>query len=57
MKNLKLEFQHWHLHFASTVFAQKLTSNPWLIGVGAHGGIIAQRFREFGQKLTTSDQF
>ena len=36
MKNLKLGLSALALTFASTVFAQT-TSNPWLIGVGAHG--------------------
>ena len=36
MKNLKLGISALALTVASTVFAQT-TSNPWLIGVGAHG--------------------
>ncbi len=36
MKNLKLGISALALTIASTVFAQT-TSNPWLIGVGAHG--------------------
>ncbi|MDO5616859.1 MAG: OmpA family protein [Cruoricaptor ignavus] len=36
MKNLKLGISALALTFASTVFAQT-TTNPWLIGVGAHG--------------------
>ena len=36
MKNLKLGITALALTIASTVFAQT-TSNPWLIGVGAHG--------------------
>ena len=36
MKNLKLGITALALTVASTVFAQT-TSNPWLIGVGAHG--------------------
>jgi hypothetical protein len=36
MKNLKLGITALALSFASTAFAQT-TSNPWLIGVGAHG--------------------
>jgi hypothetical protein len=35
MKNLKLGITALALSFASTAFAQT-TSNPWLIGVGAH---------------------
>ncbi len=35
MKNLKLGISALALTFASTAFAQT-TSNPWLIGVGAH---------------------
>jgi outer membrane protein OmpA-like peptidoglycan-associated protein len=36
MKNLKLGITALALSFASTAFAQT-TSNPWVIGVGAHG--------------------
>ena len=36
MKNLKLGISALALTVASTVFAQT-TTNPWLIGVGAHG--------------------
>lgn len=36
MKNLKLGIAALALSFASTAFAQT-TSNPWVIGVGAHG--------------------
>jgi OOP family OmpA-OmpF porin len=36
MKNLKLGISALALTIASTVFAQT-TTNPWLIGVGAHG--------------------
>ena len=36
MKNLKLGISALALTIASTVFAQT-TSNPWLIGIGAHG--------------------
>ena len=36
MKNLKLGISALALTIATTVFAQT-TSNPWLIGVGAHG--------------------
>ena len=36
MKNLKLGISALALTLASTAFAQT-TSNPWVIGVGAHG--------------------
>ena len=36
MKNLKLGISALALTVASTVFAQT-TTNPWVIGVGAHG--------------------
>lgn len=43
MKNLKLGISALALTVASTVFAQT-TSNPWVIGVGAHGvNHVAQR--------------
>ena len=59
MKNLKLGISALALTVASTVFAQT-TTNPWVIGVGAHGvNHVAQRnnfsntfsFRNFEQNL------
>ena len=59
MKNLKLGISAFALTVASTVFAQT-TTNPWVIGVGAHGvNHVAQRnnfsntfsFRNFEQNL------
>ena len=59
MKNLKLGISALALTVASTVFAQT-TTNPWVIGVGAHGvNHVAQRgnfsntfsFKNFGDNL------
>ncbi|EKB59577.1 OmpA family protein [Bergeyella zoohelcum] len=54
MKNLKLGISALALTVASSVFAQT-TSNPWLIGVGAHGvnhmavasGGVGEKFNNF----------
>ena len=42
MKNLKLGITALALTVATTAFAQT-TSNPWLIGVGAHGETIKHK--------------
>jgi OOP family OmpA-OmpF porin len=53
MKNLKLGISALALTVASTVFAQT-TSNPWLIGVGAHGVNHAAAGGEVGNVLSTA---
>ncbi|MGC4129309.1 MAG: OmpA family protein [Bergeyella sp.] len=57
MKNLKLGISALALTVASTVFAQT-TSNPWLIGVGAHGvnhAAAGGGFEGFFDNLTGKD--
>lgn len=53
MKNLKLGISALALTVASTVFAQT-TSNPWLIGVGAHGVNHAAAGGNAGNVLSTA---
>ncbi|OWK74698.1 hypothetical protein CBW16_04655 [Flavobacteriaceae bacterium JJC] len=53
MKNLKLGISALALTVASTVFAQT-TSNPWLIGVGAHGVNHVAAGGQVGDVLSTS---
>ena len=53
MKNLKLGISALALTVASTVFAQT-TSNPWLIGVGAHGVNHAAAGGEVGNVFSTA---
>jgi len=53
MKNLKLGISALALTVASTVFAQT-TSNPWLIGVGAHGVNHAAAGGDAGNVLSTA---
>ena len=53
MKNLKLGISALALTVASTVFAQT-TSNPWLIGVGAHGVNHAAAGGQVGDVFSTA---
>ena len=53
MKNLKLGISALALTVASTVFAQT-TSNPWLIGVGAHGVNHAAAGGQIGNVFSTA---
>ena len=53
MKNLKLGISALALTVASTVFAQT-TSNPWLIGVGAHGVNHAAAGGDVGNVFSTA---
>ncbi|KIA89831.1 OmpA family protein [Kaistella jeonii] len=53
MKNLKLGISALALTIASTVFAQT-TSNPWLIGVGAHGVNHAAAGGKIGNVFSTA---
>ena len=53
MKNLKLGISALALTVASTVFAQT-TSNPWLIGVGAHGVNHAAAGGQVGNVFSTA---
>ncbi|MGA9212221.1 OmpA family protein [Kaistella sp.] len=53
MKNLKLGISALALTVASTVFAQT-TSNPWLIGVGAHGVNHAAAGGDIGNNFSTA---
>ncbi|MBN8622708.1 MAG: OmpA family protein [Flavobacteriales bacterium] len=54
MKNLKLGISALALTVASTVFAQT-TTNPWLIGVGAHGiNHVAVGGKSLGSTLGTA---
>ena len=62
MKNLKLGISALALTLASTAFAQT-TSNPWVIGVGAHGvnhmgvanGGVDKVFDNFDQVFTLNN--
>ena len=62
MKNLKLGISALALTLASTAFAQT-TSNPWVIGVGAHGvnhmgvanGGVGKVFDNFDQVFTLNN--
>ncbi|MFC6269279.1 OmpA family protein [Frigoriflavimonas asaccharolytica] len=55
MKNLKLGISALALTVASTVFAQT-TTNPWLIGVGAHGVNHTAVTGSFGDTFGNTEQ-